>query len=169
MYVYLYLVAYSHLFPTCTVHNLYMEISRHFIFRNFIYSPHPHPTPYPPPPPPKKNPRRTKNIHLCNWFFWFSLNQENKNCIPLSVVFFSSNLMFWNLHININRRKNYHIYKKKIKNGNLGMKLFRKWPSIPILCTDVNFAINLWKELLTLITQFVRQKWSKIYCILWEL
>lgn len=67
MYVYLYLVAYSHLFPTCTVHNLYMEISRHFIFRNFIYSPHPHPTPYPPPPPgQKKNPRRTKNIHLCN-------------------------------------------------------------------------------------------------------
>lgn len=67
------------------------------------------------PPPPKKNPRRTKNIHLCNWFFWFSLNQENKNCIPLSVVFFSSNLMFWNLHINGNRRRNYHINKKKLR------------------------------------------------------
>lgn len=99
------------------------------------------------PPPPKKNPRRTKNIHLCNWFFWFSLNQEKQKLHTSFCCFFF--LLTWCFEICISMVTEEEIITsiKKIKNGNLGIKLFRKWPSIPILCTDVNLAINLWKEL----------------------
>lgn len=59
-----------------------------------------------------------------------------------------------------------------------GIELFRKWPPIQIRCTDVILAIKLWKEYVSNIidpnnyiekTQIVKQKWSKSYCIRWEL
>lgn len=108
--------------------NIYCEwslngISRHFIIiSKFINSPHPHPTPY---PPPKKTPRKTKNIHLCHWLWFFFSTSILKNCIPLSGFFFLITWLSFNyiyifeICISIVTEEEIITFIKKIENGKI--------------------------------------------------